>query len=79
MTNTDAAGRGGPARVMLPKSLTGIDGFDEITEGGLPTGRPTLVCGPAGSGKSLFALQFLVNGATFYGEPGVFLLSLIHI
>jgi len=59
--------------VMLPKSLTGIDGFDEITEGGLPTGRPTLVCGPAGSGKSLFALQFLVNGATRYGEPGVFL------
>ena len=58
---------------MLPKSLTGIDGFDEITEGGLPTGRPTLVCGPAGSGKSLFALQFLVNGATRYGEPGVFL------
>jgi len=58
---------------MLPKSLTGIDGFDEITEGGLPTGRPTLVFGPAGSGKSLFALQFLVNGATRYGEPGVFL------
>ena len=73
MTNTDAADRGGPARVMLPKSLTGIDGFDEITEGGLPTGRPTLVSGPAGSGKSLFALQFLVNGATRYGEPGVFL------
>lgn len=73
MTSPDAAGRGGPARVMLPKSLTGIDGFDEITEGGLPTGRPTLVCGPAGSGKSLFALQFLVNGATRYGEPGVFL------
>ena len=58
---------------MLPKSLTGIDGFDEITEGGLPTGRPTLVCGLAGAGKSLFALQFLVNGATRYGEPGVFL------
>ena len=73
MTSPDVAGRGGPARVMLPKSLTGIDGFDEITEGGLPTGRPTLVCGPAGSGKSLFALQFLVNGATRYGEPGVFL------
>src|SRR5450759_647694 len=73
MTSPDAAGRGGPARVMLPKSLTGVDGFDEITEGGLPTGRPTLVCGPAGSGKSLFALQFLVNGATRYGEPGVFL------
>jgi KaiC/GvpD/RAD55 family RecA-like ATPase len=60
-------------RVMLPKCPTGIDGFDEVTEGGLPAGRPSLVCGPAGCGKSLFALQFLVNGATRYDEPGVFL------
>ena len=67
------ADRGGPERAQLPKTPTGIDGFDEITGGGLPTGRPTLVCGPSGSGKSLFALQFLVNGATRYGEPGVFL------
>ncbi|HYO18423.1 MAG TPA: circadian clock protein KaiC, partial [Dermatophilaceae bacterium] len=59
-------------RVMLPKCPTGIGGFDEITEGGLPAGRPSLVCGPAGCGKSLFALQFLVNGATRYDEPGVF-------
>ncbi|HEX7536664.1 MAG TPA: circadian clock protein KaiC [Dermatophilaceae bacterium] len=60
-------------RVMLPKCPTGIGGFDEITEGGLPAGRPSLVCGPAGCGKSLFALQFLVNGAIRYDEPGVFL------
>ena len=58
---------------LLPKSPTGIKGFDEITGGGLPAGRPSLVCGPPGAGKSLFALQFLVNGATLYGEPGVFL------
>ena len=57
----------------LPKSPTGIIGFDEITGGGLPAGRPSLVCGPPGAGKSLFALQFLVNGVTQYAEPGVFL------
>ena len=55
----------------LPKSLTGIPGFDEITDGGLPTGRPTLVCGGAGCGKSLFAVEFLINGAMQYGEPGI--------
>jgi circadian clock protein KaiC len=59
--------------LLLKKSPTGIKGFDEITGGGLPTGRPSLVCGPPGAGKSLFALQFLVNGAKQYGEPGVFL------
>ena len=57
----------------LPKSPTGITGFDEVSEGGLPTGRPTLVSGPPGAGKSLFALQFLVHGATVCAEPGVFL------
>ncbi len=57
----------------LPKSPTGIEGFDEITGGGLPTGRPTLVCGGAGCGKTLFALHFLVNGATRFDEPGVFM------
>ena len=72
-TEPIVAGRGGPERAQLPKTPTGIEGFDEITGGGLPTGRSTLMCGPAGSGKSLFALQFLVNGATLYGEPGVFL------
>ena len=66
----DPAGRSG---LELPKSPTGITGFDEVSKGGLPTGRPTLVSGPPGAGKSLFALQFLVHGATGCAEPGVFL------
>jgi len=57
----------------LPKTPTGIEGFDEITGGGLPTGRPSLVCGGAGCGKTLFAISFLVNGATQFDEPGVFM------
>ncbi|MFP4308635.1 MAG: circadian clock protein KaiC [Desulfococcaceae bacterium] len=57
----------------LGKCPTGISGFDEITEGGLPRGRPTLVCGGAGSGKTLFAMEFLVTGATGFEEPGVFI------
>ncbi|XWK90136.1 MAG: circadian clock protein KaiC [Phormidium sp.] len=57
---------------QLPKSPTGIQGLDEITGGGLPKGRPTLVCGTAGSGKTLIGLNFLVSGAVFYSEPGVF-------
>jgi circadian clock protein KaiC len=57
---------------LLPKSPTGIPGMDEITSGGLPAGRPTLICGAAGCGKTLFAMEFLVNGAIQYGEPGVF-------
>src|SRR5450631_3240150 len=73
LANTDAGNPGGRVRSQLPKSPTGIVGFDEITDGGLPTGRPTLVCGPPGAGKSLFGLQFLVNGITRYAEPGVFL------
>jgi len=56
----------------LPKASTGIQGLDEITWGGLPRGRPTLVSGCAGSGKTLFGLEFLVRGATQYNEPGVF-------
>ncbi len=55
----------------LAKTRTGIRGLDEITGGGLPTGRPTLVCGGPGSGKTLLALTFLVNGALQYDEPGV--------
>jgi circadian clock protein KaiC len=57
----------------LPKAATGIEGLDEITGGGLPRGRPTLVCGSAGCGKTLLAMEFLVRGATEFGEPGVFL------
>ena len=57
----------------LSKARTGIRGLDEITEGGLPAGRPTLVCGGAGCGKTLLAMEFLVRGATEFGEPGVFM------
>ncbi|CAN5377390.1 circadian clock protein KaiC [soil metagenome] len=57
----------------LSKSLTGITGLDEITGGGLPQGRPTLVCGSAGSGKTLFSLEFIVRGALEFNEPGVFM------
>src|SRR5690348_4703942 len=57
----------------LAKSPTGIPGLDEITFGGLPRGRPTLVCGRAGCGKTLFSLEFLVHGAIEYDEPGVFI------
>src|SRR4030095_7414551 len=58
---------------QLPKCPTGIQGLDEITGGGLPRGRPTLVCGGAGCGKTLFATEFLVRGATEDNEPGVFM------
>jgi len=57
----------------LQKERTGIPGFDEITLGGLPAGRPTLLCGSAGAGKTLFAMEFLVRGATLYNQPGVFI------
>ena len=57
---------------MLLKCPTGIEGFEEITEGGLPQGRTTLICGSAGCGKTLLAMEFLVHGAVEYGEPGVF-------
>ncbi|GJE37789.1 circadian clock protein KaiC [Methylobacterium persicinum] len=62
----------GQSAPRLPKAPTGIAGFDDITQGGLPAGRPSLICGAAGCGKTLFATTFLVNGATRYGEPGVF-------
>ncbi|MDN3547959.1 circadian clock protein KaiC [Mucilaginibacter aquaedulcis] len=58
---------------MLPKTPTGISGLDEITDGGLPMGRPTLICGEAGCGKTLMSLEFIVRGATTYNEPGVFM------
>jgi circadian clock protein KaiC len=57
----------------LAKTPTGIQGLDDLTLGGLPSGRPTLLCGAAGCGKTLFAMTFLVNGATLYDEPGVFM------
>ena len=60
-----------PAGPLLPKALTGIQGLDEITRGGLPEGRSTLVTGGTGTGKTLLGLQFLVAGAREYGEPGV--------
>ena len=58
-------------RPSLAKAPTGIQGLDEVTGGGLPKGRVTLVCGSAGCGKSLLAMEFLVHGAVRYGEPGV--------
>src|SRR5438874_5325753 len=71
MKNTGPKSSSPAAR--LPKCPTGIQGLDEITSGGLPRGRPTLVCGAAGSGKTLLASEFLVRGAMDYGEPGVFM------
>jgi circadian clock protein KaiC len=58
---------------QLQKAATGIQGLDEITGGGLPKGRPTLICGGAGCGKTLLAMEFLVRGAIEYHEPGVFI------
>lgn len=63
-----------PALVQpVPKSPTGIQGLDEITGGGLPRGRPTLVCGGPGCGKTILSMEFLINGARQFGEPGVFM------
>ena len=58
----------------LAKAPTGIEGLDEITGGGLPAGRPTLLCGSAGCGKTMLAMEFLVRGATQFSEPGVFMM-----
>ena len=60
-------------KFSFPKTPTGVEGLDEITEGGLPKGRPTLICGGAGCGKTLLSMQFLIKGITEYNEPGVFL------
>lgn len=60
------------AKQGIAKSLTGIKGLDQVTEGGLPSGRPTLVCGGAGCGKTILAMEFLVRGAMEFNEPGVF-------
>jgi len=61
-----------PDKSGIEKAATGIAGFDDITFGGLPRNRPTLICGGPGSGKTLFGLEFLAHGITMYGEPGVF-------
>src|SRR6476659_8760042 len=66
-TNSKTANRN------LPKAATGVGGLDEVTNGGLPRGRPTLICGSAGCGKTLLAMEFLVRGATQFDEPGVFM------
>jgi circadian clock protein KaiC len=62
-----------PQRAELRKCASGIDGLDEITGGGLPAGRPTLLCGGPGCGKTLLSVEFLVRGALEHGEPGVFM------
>lgn len=58
---------------IFPKTPTGVDGLDEITDGGFPQGRPTLICGGAGCGKTLLSMQFLIKGITEYNETGVFM------
>jgi len=62
-----------PSMAGLTKCPTGIQGLDEITGGGLPQGRPTLVCGSAGCGKTVLAMEFLLRGVLQYNEPGVFM------
>jgi circadian clock protein KaiC len=70
MPGTKSSQKSFPAFAKCP---TGIQGLDEITDGGLPKGRPTLVCGSAGCGKTMLSMEFLVRGATEYGDPGVFI------
>ena len=72
MAKTNKSRKASASHATLPKSPTGIKGLDEITGGGLPQGRPTLVCGGAGCGKTVFGMEFLVRGASQYNEPGVF-------
>ena len=74
MTATNSSSNRHTDGRRLRKAPTGIHGLDEITEGGLPHGRPTLVCGAAGCGKTMFAAEFLVRGAVEYDEPGVFMM-----
>ena len=68
-----ARNRSQKAKLALAKCASGVRGLDEVTFGGLPRGRPTLICGGAGSGKTLLAMEFLVRGALEQGEPGVFM------
>ncbi|KGO91378.1 circadian clock protein KaiC [Flavobacterium subsaxonicum] len=62
-----------PNNFIFPKTPTGVEGLDEITEGGFPKGRPTLICGGPGCGKTLLSMQFLIKGITDFDEPGVFM------
>ena len=71
MMRKNRNGNAGVSAVQLEKARTGIAGFDEVTKGGVPKGRPTIVCGGPGCGKTMFALEFLVRGAVQYNEPGV--------
>src|SRR6201990_977368 len=73
MPNRKSSTAAPAASVHLPKTPTGIGGLDDLTLGGLPSGRPTLLCGSAGCGKTLFGVTFLVNGVNRFGEPGVFM------
>jgi circadian clock protein KaiC len=73
MTRPETAEAGPAGLARLAKAPTGIRGLDEVTGGGLPRGRPTLVCGSAGSGKTLLAMEFLVRGISQFDEPGVFM------
>ena len=67
----DKTDRSGVEKYKFPKAGTGIKGLDEITEGGIPAGRPTLICGGPGCGKTLMSIEFIVRGATEFNEPGV--------
>src|SRR5881394_321956 len=75
MAKTNGTGKSSSASAARPnrlsKATTGISGLDDITGGGLPRGRPTLVCGGAGCGKTLLGAEFLVRGAMEFDEPGV--------
>src|SRR5690242_8019237 len=72
MTRTDFEVTNNPP--ALAKTPTGVTGLDEITGGGLPMGRSTLVCGGPGCGKTMLAVEFVVRGATEFREPGVFMM-----
>jgi circadian clock protein KaiC len=65
-----AKASGAPTGTGLPKAVTGIAGLGDVTQGGFPVGRPMLACGGAGCGKTLLAAEFLVRGATQFGEAG---------
>ncbi len=71
MMRKNRNGNASANRKRLEKARTGIAGFDEVTNGGVPKGRPTIVCGGPGCGKTMFAVEFLVHGALEYDEPGV--------